>query len=749
MNTITRHKLLFLFLSIIVALPFLIQVHKVKTVDNVDYFTLENDPDVLFYDEFKDVFGNDEFFIIAFKKENFFTYENLNLLKNITESLEEIDGIREVKSLANVNNTIGENDFFIVQHFLEEIPSQEEEIFKLKQQALSNPLYVKNFISTDGKTPAIVISVYDKPNDPGYRKRIVKECNAILDKYQNKTGNIFMAGWTTTNLYLSQFMKKDISIFIPVTYIFITFSVFLFFRNVWLTIAAVLNISICMGATMGLFPILGVTQNNVTTIVPPVVMALALCDTVHIFSHLEKSLLDRFGSSEAALSHVLKRIFLPCFLTTLTTSIGFMSLYLSSIPPIRDFAVIASCGMIFEFFFSFTFLPSILLFFNKDKIFQKKSDHKKLNTLLEQTAIFVTRYYRVICVSGVFILICAFWMSSWVKVETNLIEYFKKDSVVRISTDFVENNLAGVETLEISLEAKSGEELFKRPENLKLIENVQDYISKLNGIDKTLSFVDFIKDMNQSFHNEDPKYFILPDSQALVSQYLLLYGEDDIEDFVNDSFSHARISARVSSHGTLDQKKLVGKIQEYLLTLEQENINISITGRIIKDLNTVDAIVEGQVTSLAVASSIIAGIMFLVLNSFMIGALSLLPNLFPIIINFGLMGLFGIPLNEATALIAAVALGIAVDDTIHFLTEYKKLKKSSGTNQERLKRVIFNKGKAIILSSIILSIGFGVMVFSQFTPTVHFGLLSAIIMISAVIGDLVLLPAIMMLKKAW
>ena len=741
MNIITKNKVLFFLISILVALPFIINLPKIKTVDNVDYFTLENDPDVQFYDEIKKTFGNDEFFIIAFKKDNIFTHDNLTLLKEITDDLESLEDVREVKSLGNVDDTIGENDFFIVQKFLETIPDNKADLEKLRKTALANPLYNKNFISSDGKTAAIILSVYDKPDDSGYRKRLVGSCDKILDKYVDRTGEVYKAGWTTTNLYLSQYMKKDIATFIPITYIFITLAIFLFFRNIWLTLVALLNISICMGSTMGLFPLFNITLNNVTTIVPPVVMALALCDTVHIFSHLNKDLLNRFATKEKALAHALKKVFMPCFLTTLTTSIGFISLYLSDIPPIKDFALVASCGMIFEFFFSFVFLPPILLMFHENKIFQDIQNQNKINSILRKTADFVVNHFKRICWVGVFIIIASFWFSSLITVETNLLDYFKKKSVVRLSTDFVEHNLAGIGTLDISLSADQ-EDIFKNPDKLKVIEKIQIYINSLDGVDKTLSFADFIKDMNQSFHNEKTEYLSIPDSKALISQYLLMYDSDDINDFVNESFDHAKISVRLSEHSTRTQEIIINKIAEFIDTLQTNEMKIKITGRALQDVNTIDSLVKGQIYSLSAAAMLIMIIMFFVLRSFSMGCISIIPNLFPILLNFGIMGLFKIPLNTATALIAAVAIGIAVDDTIHFLSEFK-LNLSKGNDiKESVIRSIKFKGKAILLSSLILCIGFGVMIFSQFVPTINFGVLSAIIMITAVIGDILILPSV-------
>ncbi|CCK80461.1 efflux RND transporter permease subunit [Desulfobacula toluolica] len=744
MDKITQHKVFFLILSLLISIPFVVYLPKIKTVDNVDYFTLENDPDIEFYDDIKEIFGNDEFFIIAFKKENIFTYDTLTILKDITDDLEQIEELREVKSLANVNDTIGENDFFIVQKFLEEMSDSREYLDKLKTSALTNPLYVNNLISSDGKTTAIIISVYDKPDDPGYRKRLIGKCEKILDNYKSRTGKIYMAGWTTTNLYLSQYMKKDIATFIPITYLFITLAVFFFFRNIWLTLIAILNISICMGSTMGLFPVFDITLNNVTTIVPPVVMALALCDTVHIFSHLNKDLLVRFGTKEKALAHVLKKVIAPCFLTTLTTAVGFLSLYLSDIPPIKDFALVAACGMIFEFFFSFVFLPPLILILNEKKIFQDKQKEKKIHRILGQISNFVVNNFKLICCFGLFIIMGSIWFSSRIQVETNLLDYFKKNSGVRISSDFVEGNLAGMVTLDISI-SSAQEDAFKNPDKLKVVEKIQMYINSLEGVDKTLSFVDFIKDMNQSFHNENLKYLSIPDSKALISQYLLMYDSDDINDFVNESFDHAKISVRLSEHSTRIQEMIIKKIDEFINNLKPNGMEIRITGRALQDVNTIDALVKGQIYSLSAAAGIIILIMFFVLRSFSMGTISIIPNLFPILFNFGIMGLFKIPLNTATALIAAVAIGIAVDDTIHFLSEFKRNLSKRKDIKDSVKNSILFKGRAILLSSLILCIGFGVMVFSRFVPTINFGVLSSIIMVTAVIGDILILPSVALL----
>ncbi len=745
-SLITRHPKTFLVLSLIFAFVFMAFNPFVKTVNNVDYFKLENDPDETFYENFKEVFGNDEFFVIAFEKENLFTASNLSLLQEITDDLEGIEEIEKVTSLANVDDVIGGEDYFEVRPFIAEIPQGAEALKSLKKSAVENPLYVKNLVSVDGRTAAIVVETFDRPEDGDYRKRLIEKTQDILSKYKTRVDRFYLGGWTTTNLSLGTYLKKDVAIFIPATYLLITLTIWFFFRNITLTLLAVLNITVCVGATRGFMGLTGITLNNVTTIAIPLVMALALCDTVHIFSHMNKRILNKLPDRADALAHVLRQVALPCFLTTLTTAAGFLSLAVSDIPPIRQFAWVASSGMVFEFIFSFFFLPPLILFFRPEKIYREYGTKDRVTRMLEGLTGFVKRHHRRVVVATCAVVAASLWYASGLRVETNLLEFFKKKSSVRTSLDFVENRISGVSTLDVSL-LGDDEDAFKYPLNLKVIERVQQHIDSIEQVDKTLSFVDFLKEINQSFHNEDKAYYSLPESKEMVSQYLLIYDSDEIEDFISPDYSRARISVRMSEHSSGGLAIIVQMIDDFLATMETPGIETRITGWAIRDINTIDALVNGQVYSLTIAAVVISLIMFLVFRSVSIAFLSMLPNFFPIVLNFGIMGMVGIALNTGTALIAAVALGIAVDDTIHFLSEYQQNRNRNMPVSTSIESAIRVKGRAIVSSSIILCIGFGVMVLSRFVPTIHFGMLSAIIMITALLGDLVVLPAFLFLKK--
>lgn len=746
LSLVCRYPKRFLAASILFALVFVVFNPFVKTVNNVDYFTLDNDPDIRFYESFKTVFGNDEFFVIAVKCDDFFSAERLVMLQQITEQLDALEDVDEVTSLANVNDIIGGEDFFEVRKFLDDIPEEKEALDRLRIAAIGNALYRKNLISENGNTAAILVVPFDKPDDEDFRKRLLAQTDAVLAPYKARGVSFHVGGWTVTNFSLGHYLNADTMVFIPATYLLITLATWLFFRNWRLVLLAVVNISLCVGATRGLMGMAGITLNNVTVIIVPLVMALALCDTVHIFSHMDRGLLKRFPDEKQALAHVLNSVGLPCFLTTVTTAIGFLSLFISEIPPIKQFAWVASAGMVFEFLFSFFFLPPLILLFHPEKLYLSNDAGERMPLFLRALFRFVNRYGRWVIACCLVITLISCYATSRLRVETNLLEFFKKSSPVRTALDFVETHLAGVGAVDVSFKAKMPE-AFKEPDNLRVIETVQEFVSGLNGVDKTISFVDFLKDMNQSFHAEDTAFYQIPESSELVSQYLLLYDSDDLEDFVSADYSHARLSIRISLHSSAQQKNLIDRINGFLEKVDAGDLTIRVTGQAVKDVNVIDALVSSQVSSLSIAALVISIIMFVVFRSVSLASLSMIPNLFPIILNFGIMGLFGIPLDTGTALIAAVALGIAVDDTIHFLTEYQRHRVQGLRLADSLEAVIQRKGRAMISSSLILALGFGVLVLSRFMPVVHFGLLCAIIMVTAVIGDLLLLPAVILMKK--
>jgi predicted RND superfamily exporter protein len=748
-DLVTTYPYLFLIASLLFAAIFSAYLPLIRMAHTVDAMDLANSPDIEFYNKFKEIFHNEEFFVIVLTKENIFTKENLLIIKDISDKLKGFEDIRDIKSITNVDDIIGGHDTFIIKKFIDKIPEKKQDLEKLKKQAIQNPLYVNMLISPDARSAAIVAFSYDRPKDTEYRKNLIAKTNQILEPYRKSGHQFHLAGWTTTNVSISLYMERDMQIFVPASYLLIALTIWCVFRSLLLTMLALVNISICLASTMGVFGMFGVQMNPVTSIIPPLIMALALSETIHIFSHMDRRVLDAFADRYQAMNHILKEAFLPCFLTVLTSTVGFMSLAVSQIPAIRQFAYMAAVGGIFEFLYAFLLMPPLLLFFEPTKLYRDYDTHVQdgFSTIIHGIHDLVERHNKlIITVVGILMLV-ALWFTTKIQVDTNVIEYFKKSSPVRTSMDFVEKHLSGVNSLDISLQAAE-EDAFKDPVYLKVIENLQNYIKSLNGVDATMSHVDFIKKMNKAFHRDEGRYYTIPDNKKLVTQYLLLYGASDIEKFINENYDHARIAVRISEHSSAKQEKLIENIQTYINKINFPGVNIKITGQSFKEVSAIRSIVQNQISSIELAVVVITIIMtFVAFRSLYIGFLSLVPNICPLILNFGIMGAFGIPLNTATTLISTVALGLAVDNTIHFLSEYQRKRAKNISIPQAVEDIIFSKGRALLSSSFILCIGFGVLIFASFEPIVYFGILSALIMFIDVALDMFFMPALLLLRK--
>jgi predicted RND superfamily exporter protein len=328
-----------------------------------------------------------------------------------------------------------------------------------------------------------------------------------------------------------------------------------------------------------------------------------------------------------------------------------------------------------------------------------------------------------------------------INIETNLIDYFKEGSEIKEDAIFFDKHLGGATTLEISIKSEQPD-FFKNPENLQIIEEIDTFTSNFEYIKKSTSVNTFIKQMNQAFHNNQDDHYRLPMDRNLIAQYLLLYDGKEMSYLINEQFNWARISYKINEHRSSEIKVLIDRLNGYFTEQHADSgVTFEVTGKTSLVNKLVKSIVDSQISSLSFAILIIIGCLILFFKSVKLGLLSVIPNLFPIIINFGIMGFFNIPLNTATAIISAIAIGIAVDDTIHYLAHYQE-KRASGVNKsDAALSAIKEKGTAIISTSLILTGAFAILCISNFVPTIHFGFLCSTIMISAILGDLAILPS--------
>ncbi|MBL8023009.1 MAG: MMPL family transporter [Elusimicrobia bacterium] len=712
---------------------------------SADQFVLDKDVAVEFHERFKESFPKNDFFVIAYTRDDLFTSNRLNELKTLTEEIRTLDGVEDVVSLANVTDMKGTEDSFESDAFLIEVPVDQTRLSQLRNRALTNPLYQKNLLSDDGRTTAIIVYVHktNSISEQTSQKPLIQNVQQILKPYQELGYQFYYAGRPTTDYYLAHYMNFDVKIFFPVSVILAIGAIYFLFRNIRLLVLAGMGILTTLGATLGLAGLTNIPLNNASVAVIPLVVCLALSDIIHIYSSLDRRLLSHNSSPRNAMMQILNKLLFPCFLTSLTTAIGFFSFTFNRVPAIRSFGWLASAGMIFEFLVAFGIVAPLLTYFRPDTIYrdpvtQTKREIPRLIHWFHHVATRRPLWVISLC------LLAVGWgamNSRHLKVETNLIEWFKKSSVVHQDILYIRNHLSGTDALDVSFQAdQTG--TFKNPDILIQIERIQKQIKALPAVDVCTGVTDLFKEMNKAFHEEDPSTYVLPSSRFLLEQYLLLYGRNDLGDYVTPGFDHTRLIVRANVPGSSQAALLIKDIETILKNNSLPGITSQITGRTKLDTATNAVLVSDQVVNITQTVMGIFLLMALVLQSWRLALLFLVPNLFPIIINFGIMGWAGIPLDSGTALIAASAFGILVDDTIHFFCAYRGAQEEGLPSARALEEVTNQKGEASLSSFSIISIAFGVLMFSHFSPIFFFGLLNVVILLVGLVGDHFLLKSI-------
>ncbi len=725
----------------VLALFLFAQIPRLTTASSVDVFLDWTNPSARYFREFKNEFPKEEYFLIAFEDDNLFSVESLGRLRDVTEALAALEEAMDVTSLANVTDTVGDGDAFVAEKFLKTIPEDPAALADLRRRATSHPLYRRQLVSDDGRVGAIVVYAHPRPEDPTAHERLLRKTREILARYPPPAGEYRLAGYLVTNVTLDEYMNRDLARFLPLVLILVGATVLWVFRSGRLFALAMINIGVTLGATLGFAALCGFALNTVTTIVVPLCVSLALADTVHVFGRLDAGTLRAHPDPRDALAAALRGVIFSCLLTSVNTALGFASFANNRIKAIAEFGIVAAAAMVFEFIFTFGLLAPLLLRFRAAALYRDRDrgDPHLLQRALGACQRAVRARPGTILAAGGVILAVAVMGVGRVRVDTDFLKFFWPHERIRQDVEFIENRLCGTQDLSLSIRARAPG-AFKEPAALAVLEDLQAFAAGLPRVDVTTSLVDYLKDMNMSFHNEDPRRSVLPSTRRLVEQFLLLYNADDLEDYVTPDFRHARIMIHLSEHSLGRLGDIARRIEEHARGLDPA-FDIRITGYMAQEINTARVIVEDQAKNLFQSVASIGLVMWLVLRSFRLAVLFLMPNLFPIALNFGLMGYAGVALDTGTALIAAAAFGIVVDDTVHFMMDYRERRRAGAPVEPAVLAVMRDKGEAVLTSFLVLTLGFGVLMLSRFVPIFHFGLLNVFVLVTGVLADVFLLPA--------
>ena len=706
----------------------------------------DDDANRVFYEWVKDEFGDDQSLIIAMVVDDVFRLENLEKVFRISERLEEAEGVDYVTSLVTANHVRAVGDRVETRPFMEEVPTSQAEAEQLRAEVLGNPVYAGNLVSLDSRATAFVVYVDDTPEqDFGSQGLDLR----MLEIAQEAAGEaeILISGTASMRAENSRTLRADLLSMLPTVIVIMGVIAFVSFRTPRGVSIPLLTILISTIWTMGLMAALDIPLNLVTTIIPILLLTVGFAYSVHVIADYYRALREdpdeapRDGPVARALQHVAT----PVLLTVLTTVVGFLSLTLSRFPTVREFGFVSVFGVTVTAFLTLTLAPAILQLLGPprgqaDAATSTQSGPDRESAWFEAIGRFSVTHRSALLMAGAVLAALSVWGLSRIIVDTHLITNFPVDHPVRTHFEAINEHLEGGRPFRIAFRSDR-EEAFVDPVSLRAIESFQRWLDEQPEIGGTTSFADYVKLLNRAFHNDDPAQLRIPDDRNLIKQ-LLIFGEtDDLEDYVNSTYDNTLIRVRSKGRTTREVGLLADRIEERMAELPGD-VRGGVTGNTVVLAKSIDAIANGQIQSLSIAMLFIYAIFVILFASPRMGFLALVPNVLPILVFFGVLGLTGVPLNATTGLVACIVLGIAVDDTIHFMTRFNVEARQRTDEKEGAVAALMDIGRPVTVTTIGLCLGFLVFTTGDLRNQAEFGVLAAFVLAIAWLVDITITPAL-------
>ena len=749
-SIILRYRILFLVLIGLLTGLFGYYAIESKTDNSIEVWLKRNDPKLDYYYDFIDKFGDDEFLIIAMDGDDLFTGKKIKLINDIATRLESVKGVRSVISLASIYK-----DKLSAPYFKEVLKRNKARsvLDVFEEKILDDPMYVNNVISSDGETTAIIATV--AKGSPEARKELVKETREILSavETENSMKEFFLAGPSIVNTELDRMSQNDMKTFTPVMFAVALVILLVLFKSISGVLIPAITIGINIMWTVGLFVIFGNKMNMVSGMLIPLVFIISLATTVHILNrfYLEVRL---SGDKRDSILKTLRHICVPCFLTCVTTSIGFLSLVVSDVTPVKTTGIFMAAGIMMSFFVCITLVPGMLSLFPErmsKHLINIKKDRSSNNKEFQGIYGFIGKFVRnntiyVFFISLVFVGVAIYGVTK-IDAESSIFESFPESSEITRSTEHIEQELMGLIPMDIVVDAGNTGSVFQ-PDVLMKMEKLQDYLKGIPEVTKSVSVVDYVKYLNKLLNKDNPDSPVVTKDKAIDYVKLAsLHGDSIVAGLYTEDYNEGRVSVRMKNVGSSRYKLIVNDIERFIKKNFPLSVSCAITGIVPLLMDMQGYLIESQIKTFTLAFILIFICIALLLKSARIGMMSMIPNLVPIAITLGVMGYVGINLDVATIMIASVAIGISVDDTIHFLYRFKEEFKKDGDHYLAIQRTLSGVGRALIFTTVVATCGFLVFCLSSFKAIQYFGLLTGITMVSALVADLFILPSCILLFK--
>jgi predicted RND superfamily exporter protein len=741
---IARRPLVSLLLGLVLTLGFVPGLWRVQSDFTHRAYFWDDDPYLADFEAFERRFGNDDSLIVALHSPSgVFDADTVALVQRLTERLWQLPEVIRVDSLSNFNWVHATGDDITIEPLL---PAEitPEVIAQRRAVALAHETLPRYLVSADGLTTLLIARIQPAIDRPSDARKIVTEARRVLAEEQRGDHVLHLSGTSAVHFAFEESSEQDVARLIPLLLVMSAAVLALTLRSVAGVLMPLAVVALAVVAAFGTAGYLGIELSPVTLGAPTILIAVCIANVVHVMASFYRSLGRGAARAEAARYSLLKN-FQATFLTSLTTAIGFFSFSSADLKPLSGLGTMAGVGTLFEWVATYLVAGSLLFLLPLERGRGSAADIAWGDRVVRRTLDAISRRRVPVLLVTSLVTLGSLWLSLRLEVNSDPIKYFSSHFPVRVANEFIEHNLGGVRGVELVVDSGS-EDGVKDPVFLRKVDELQRWIEGQPGVTRVLSVLDVLKATHRSLNGDAPGSYVIADDQETIGQELLVYtmglpqGMD-----LNDQISVRNDALRMTVLWTIPTSS---ESTSAALRIEDRARELGLKAHATGKNTLYDRqngyVVDSFIDSFASSLILISVILIVAFRSLKMGLFAMIPNVIPNFIGGGLLYLMRQPLDIGTVLVASVALGIAVDDTIHILANYVRMRRAGHSRNDSIKDTLVDTAPALIGTTAVLAAGFGVFAFGSFMPNVYFGVLTASVLTIGLVIDLTFLPAILM-----
>ncbi len=738
-----RHPRLWLAFLLAASVLAATQLGELRVRVAADEMLVINDPQRAYYEKVKQTFGEEKVVLLVIEDQQLLAPEKLAVLKEVVDQLAALPFVTRTESLFSVPYVKSVEGYLDKEPYLAKLPETPQEGAALLATALKNPLIRNLLVSPGGNAMAVAVVLKDGDREVDDSELTAAITRTIAPLEQAYT-RVYPIGFAQVRSELATRIMDEQATLMPLAVGALLIALFLLLRQMLDILTPLVTAAVSILWTFGLMGWLGIPINVVTSTIPILLIVVGSTEDIHLLAEFRHA--QRCGDAKpAALRHMARRMGRTVLLTFVTTYAGFLSVGLSGIEVLRQFGLVASTGLLFNFIVTIIFIPAALSLTGhwqldgRSRLFEER-----MAKWAERYWRFIDRHRRRAFVLLTACAVLAAFGIPRIQINHNPTDSLGETSPVAQQIARLNEQFAGLESFSVVIESGI-QDTFLHARYLHELVKVQNFIQAMDASLSATSFADYLALLNGAFLESENAG--VPRSNDEIAELMIFLDHDRVSGYANEDYSQVRIQVRHNIATTDALRKTLGKIRAFI----DENLDPGLSARITGDstlaLSATDSMIAGQLQSVLMILTLFVLIVSFLFTDLRVGLLAALPNIFPIIILFGVMGYAGIPLNIGTTMAAAIAMGIAVDDTLHFMLRYNQELRTSKSQALAMQKTIYEEALPVVSTSVALTVGFLVFAQSDFTPVAQFGLLSALVISTALVADFVITPLAMSLLR--